>query len=407
MLSRNAHQQVIYLKDVGGGQSLLGCSNCLDFGMCGGLHLPAGAVDSCLAHCTCKTPTEIATCDVVCQKRPSEFVKRMQEVRSFDLNNIPKAKKRSLPLLGNYVPLLHGKGVRKHREQMDYLAIPMSRALIGRGSKTRARTAKELIEVTGIRPRLGWILSGTDDDGPIERIWGLDHLPRILQDMSNAGVVFATTPNYSLYADVPRHDNLHAMKRIAWMWYFMQQAGISTALHINGRTDRDFERWAEFVRRQPAVQAVAFEFTTGAEPILDRERYIRRLEAFSSAVGRKLSLVMRGSSAIAAELRPSFHKVTSIDSTAYQRSIHRRQAVVDDIGRVRWQPVVTTSMNQVAALFKNNDLIQRASVDRDSIRMASPQRSLDFSRPSGERVEVSPGHMDADYESSQIRLFPQ
>ncbi len=407
MLSRSAHQQVIYLKDVGGSQPLLGCSNCLDFEMCGGLHLPAGAVDSCSAHCTCKTLSEIESCDVICQKRPSEFVKRVQEVRSFDLNNVPRAKKRVLPPLGNYVPLLHGKGVSKHKEQMDYLAIPMSRALIGRGSKTRARTTKELIEVTGIRPRLGWILSGTDDDGPIERIWGLDHLPRILQGMSNAGVVFATTPNYSLYADVPRHDNLHAMKRIAWMWYFMQQAGISTALHINGRTDRDFERWAEFVRRQPAVQAIAFEFTTGAEPILDRERYIRRLEEFSAAVGRKLSLVMRGSSAIAAELRPSFHKVTSIDSTAYQRSIHRRQGVVDDCGRVRWQPVVTSSMSQVAALFKNNDLIQRSAVDRDSIRMASQQRSLDFSLPFGMRAGGSPRHMDTDYESAQIDLFSQ
>lgn len=405
MLARDAHQQVIYLKDIGGGQSLLGCSDCLDFNMCGGLHLPAGAIDSCLAHCTCKTPDEIANCDVVCQKRPSEFVKRIHEVRSFDLNNVPKAKKRTQPLLGSYVPLLHGKGVRKHKDQMDYLAIPMSRALIGRGSKTRARTTKELVEVTGIRPRLGWILSGTDDDGPIERIWGLDHLPRILQGMSNAGVVFATTPNYSLYADVPRHDNLHAMKRIAWMWYFMQQAGIATALHINGRTDRDFERWAEFVRSQPAVQAVAFEFTTGAEPVLDRERYIRRLETFATAVGRKISLVMRGSSDAAAELRTSFSKVTSIDSTAYQRAIHRRKAFVDDVGRVRYQPVVTTSINQVAALFKNNDLIQRASVNRDAIRMAPPQRSLDFSKSTGDIPGASPGHMNANYETAQIDMF--
>jgi hypothetical protein len=53
----------------------------------------------------------------------------------------------------------------------------------------------------------------------------------------------ATTPNYSLFVDRPRWDDLHAMKRIAIVHGEFLEAGMPGALHVNGRTDRDFERW--------------------------------------------------------------------------------------------------------------------------------------------------------------------
>jgi hypothetical protein len=41
---------------------------------------------------------------------------------------------------------------------------------------------------------------------------------------------------------VPRLDNLFNMKRIALVWSEIQREGMPCALHLNARTDRDFER---------------------------------------------------------------------------------------------------------------------------------------------------------------------
>jgi hypothetical protein len=264
-----------------------------------------------------------------------------------------------------------------------------------------------LVEVSGVRPRIGWILSGTQDDRSVERIWDLgSRLRPILEDMQNAGVVFATTPNFSLYCDVPRHDNLHAMKRIAWIWHHLQQAGIPTALHINGRTNHDFVRWAEFAKQRPSVQSIAFEFGTGALPLADRARYVERLKVFAAMVKRPMSLVLRGSADVVADLRGSFSQVTLLDSTAYQRAVHRREAFVDGNGQVRYNPVATTSSRQVAALFANNNRVMRAAIEFDVESLRQPQGSLNFwAKPS--TASKAPADMDANDESPQLDLFTQ
>src|SRR5207249_4165551 len=51
----------------------------------------------------------------------------------------------------------------------------------------------------------------------------------------------------SMFLDVPRWDNLHNMKRIALCWSELVSRGLPTSLHLNARTDRDWERWIEFI----------------------------------------------------------------------------------------------------------------------------------------------------------------
>lgn len=408
MLPKAAHQQVMYLKDQGAGPALLGCADCLDRPLCGGLHLPAGAIDSCLAHCTC-LPGEQDRCDLACPTRPHYLVKRVREVGGFDLGNLPKAKGHDLLDLPSYIALVHGQSAGQRPFAADFVAIPMSVAITGRGKAVRARTRHELVAATGMRPKIGWVLSGTEDDRFVERIWGVARRHHIFSGMRAAGVVFATSPNFSLYADVPRQDNLHAMKRIAIVWYQMQEAGIPTALHINGRTNQDFVRWAAFVRDQPAVKVVAVEFGTGALPLSDRQRFVERLVQFARDVGRRLSLVMRGAAEVARELTQSFDRVTLLDSTAYQRAVHRRLAFVDGAGRVKYQAVRTNSQRQVAALFANNDRVMRASIDLDAKGMSSRQSTLDLwsSAQPAAKGSGTPADVDAHDETTQMDLFAQ
>ncbi len=405
MLDAGAHKYVEFLKDVGTGTTMLGCADCLDFQICGGLHLPAGTFHSCMSHCTC-TEEQRSECDVVCPRKPRDLVRRIREVVTFDLNNIPKTNKLTLPNLPRYLPLVHGRSAAGKASHQDYLALPLSYALIGRGNQTRARTARELVARTGMHPRVGWVLSGTEDDRFVERFWGLANAGRIFEGMRKAGVVFATSPNFSLTNEVPRHDNLHAMKRIAWVWHQMQQAGIPTALHINGRTDRDFERWAEFANQRQAVKAVAFEFLTGALPRLDQERYVGRLQHFAAKVGRKLHLVLRGPSTLVAQLRPHFAGVTFVDSSAYQRAVHRRQAFLDERGQVRYEPVLTQRRSQVAALFAHNDHVMRKTCDPLVIHDSLRQGRLDFwAADLTQQTSSLPRQDGTDDETSQFNLF--
>ncbi len=50
------------------------------------------------------------------------------------------------------------------------------------------------------------------------------------------------------------------MKRIAIVWSEIQREGMLCALHVNARTDRDFERWTLFLCEHPEITHVAFEF---------------------------------------------------------------------------------------------------------------------------------------------------
>jgi len=397
--------QVEYLKDIGtdAGTVMLGCANCLDRPQCGGLHLTVGSLATCLSHCRCNDQERL-TCDVVCPRKPKDLVGRIQEVVSFDLNNIPSTPDIAMPDLPPYVPLLHGRSAATKSANHDYLALPLSYALTGRGKNTRARTAKELHQRAGMRPRLGWVLSGTEFDRFVERFWGLPNPVQIFEGMRDAGVVFASSPNFSLTNEVPRQDNMHAMKRIAWVWHFMHLAGLPTALHINGRTDRDFERWADFVRRRPSVKAVAFEFLTGAQMKDDQERYLERLQRFARSVDRRLALVFRGSSSVKEQLDPYFANVTHIDASAYQRTVHRRRAVRDQDGKLHFEPVSTVSTHQMAALFAHNNQVMRTTVDPRPASEAAGQQSLDFW--ARDRQVDSPPQAYANDETGQTHLFP-
>ena len=66
-----------------------------------------------------------------------------------------------------------------------------------------------------------------------------------------------------MLTDVPRTDNLYAMKRILLAWTEMASAGIATALHVNGRTEHDYLRWSDLIAKRPEIEILAFEFATG------------------------------------------------------------------------------------------------------------------------------------------------
>lgn len=400
MLGQDAHRYVATFKDASTPQPLLGCGTCADRAICGGLHLrdTGSLVLSCMSHCTC---ADMSACNSVCPKKSSEFAKRFFEVDGWDLNNVPRARDVPMPSIPSWVPLFQGNmsGTRPIRnEQM--IALPLTLALAGKGSLVRARTGKELARSYGAQPQEGWILSGTEGDPAVERVWRLPDLSRVARQLLNAGAKFATTPNFSLIVDAPRYDNLHAMKRIAWAWYHMTQGGLCTALHLNGRTDHDFVRWAEFVRNRSEVKAVAFEFLTGAATKASAELYIQRLALFARESGRRLPIVVRGHALLSHQLESHFERVIQLDSTPYMRSSMRRKAFLKSGGGIGHAFSPTSSPRETRALLTHNVRIHCGRADALRLpRAASTQGELD--------LRIAPTQVHADDESRQLSLFAE
>src|SRR3546814_14395548 len=66
----------------------------------------------------------------------------------------------------------------------------------------------------GIEPNARVVVAGGARDKKIERYWAAKDRPAMLQQLAALDIALITPPNYSVLTDVPRTDNLHAMKRI-------------------------------------------------------------------------------------------------------------------------------------------------------------------------------------------------
>lgn len=402
MLPASDYDQLWALKDQRNGQPMLGCGSCPERQTCGGLQVTPGgaaAVD-CMAVCKCKDPDD---CDVVCPAAPKRYVRRVIEVKGFELSNVPISRALHLPKLPEVVMLVEGNAVKDGISKvLHHVAVPLSMAIAEAGQLTRAKTRKELEKTFGLAPKDGWILTGVERDSYVERMWRLHSPRKVYEGLRKAGAVFATTPNFSTIADVPRPDNLHAMKRIAWAWHDMTEAGLPTALHINGRTDYDFVRWADFAKRQVNLRAVAFEFLTGAEPKEDGLRYVERLKLFVKESGRDdLLLVLRGGQQWLPALRPYFSGVLLIDSGPYFKTVHRQRTDIASDGRPQYKSHRTRSAPEMRALFHHN-VSAKLALHAGIARAGGPQEpEFSFDAP----IEpLRPLPTDATPDTSQLTL---
>ena len=172
-----------------------------------------------------------------------------------------------------------------------------------------------------------------------------------------------TTPNYSVLTDVPRTDNLHAMKRILLAWTEMAAAGLPAALHVNGRTLHDFVRWGDLIAERPEIEILAFEFATGCGRGERIDWHVAQLCALAARVGRPLALVIRGGGRKLSELRRHFAHVSLIETEAFSRTIRRRRAYLTESGRLKWAKFPTPKGAPLDDLLAHNVALVRASYE--------------------------------------------
>jgi hypothetical protein len=173
---------------------------------------------------------------MVCRFNPGLFVARMREVRGLGFANAPHAPANGVPTVPMIVPFVDHRYGRSAILDEPAVALSLYELVNLATGSSHVTSRAELADRFRIPDGATVIVSGVDKDDAIERWWELKDRPAILKTLKALGVALVTTPNYSVLTDVPRTDNLHAMKRILLAWAEMAQAGLPAALHVNGRT---------------------------------------------------------------------------------------------------------------------------------------------------------------------------
>lgn len=337
----------------------LGCPSCLERDRCGGVHTDAGILD-CHDLCTCADKSK---CDMVCRFNPSLFVARMIEVRALDFDTVPRASANGVPTMPMIVPFVDHRYGRAAVLDEPVVALSLYKLVNFATGELHVTSRAELAARFLIPEAAKVIVSGVDKDGPIERWWNSKDRRSLLSSLNELGIALTTTPNYSVLTDVPRTDNLHSMKRILLTWEEMAAAGLSTALHVNGRTEHDYLRWTDLIAERPEIEVLAFEFATGCGRAERIDWHVKQLCRLANRIGRPLAIVVRGGRRILEQLRQSFGQVTLVETEAFARTIRRRRAYLTEAGRLRWVKFETPVGEPIDELFAHNVSVVRASYD--------------------------------------------
>jgi hypothetical protein len=328
----------------------LGCLNCPEKGVCGGLHT-AGSHFDCLAFCECDDPSD---CQYVCRNNLENYIARFHEVLGFEFDNIPRVPVLDYPSLPLSVPLIYHSSGRSGRLNADSVVVPLEYLLDRKTGMLRFDSRAAVAENFGFDDSARLIITGVAQDQPIEDYWSFRRETHIPEQLAALRPDLVTVPNYSTTLDTPRWDNLHNMKRIAICWSELVAAGIPTSLHLNACTDRDYERWTEFVVARDEVRSVAFEYATGAAKHERGEWHTEKLGALAAAAPRDLQLVVRGGSIHLAELCNAFKEVVFVDTTSFMKTIKRKKFVRAPGEKLDWPSAGIPRNHPIDALLEHN-----------------------------------------------------
>jgi len=328
----------------------IGCVTCPDRNVCGGLSLESSLYD-CLRFC-CQEP---ANCDAVCRNKPEDFARRVREVGGFEFGNVPNTKPLEYPSLPDVVPLLYHGSKRTEAFEAAAVCLPLYGVIHRENGQARFGTRGDISKAFGIAPHTQVILTGTANDRPLERWWSLGPRRRDrIRALRSLGISMVTTPNYSLFIDQPRWDDLHSMKRIAIVHEEFLSEGLPAALHLNARTERDWERWTEFLASRPEVTHIAFEFGTGAGWAGRVQWHAAQLSQLAERVNRPLHLSVRGGSKVLSILTRAFAQLTFLDTSVFMKTKSRQRAILDTSGTLTWQASPTQEGETVDQLLAEN-----------------------------------------------------
>jgi hypothetical protein len=293
----------------------LGCQHCFAQEACGGFYHP-GNLD-CLTYC-CNTP---ASCSYLCP-RNNKFLAIWRDTDGLDINI--KTLQQHDDQLPTYIPLVQHGSQRCGQLQVPFAAITtFSATRRDKATRDMLRDSVALRQRYRLALTVPIILSSIAKDAKLERYWRDRHHHRIIDGIKSLAPAHVIAPNFSLFRDVPRFDNLANIKRSLLCAEELSAAGLSVIPYIAGITAHDWDRWAAFLREHHTIRMVCKEFQTGPSSNIKGAWHIARLEELQQRTGRALHLIAIGGRRHLPRLR-AFPHLTVIDSVPFMRTMHRR-----------------------------------------------------------------------------------
>ena len=160
---------------------------------------------------------------MVCRFNRRLFVARMREVGGLDFHTAPRTRANGVPTMPMIVPFVDHRYGRAAVLDEPMVALSLYKLVNFATGKLRVTSRAELAARFLIPEAAQVIVSGVDKDLPIERWWKSKDRGSFLSSLDELGITLVTTPNYSVLTDVPRTDNLYAMKRILLAWTEMRR----------------------------------------------------------------------------------------------------------------------------------------------------------------------------------------
>jgi len=189
---------------------------------------------------------------------------------------------------------------------------------------------------------------------------------------------------------------LHAIKRIFMAWAEFASAGLSAALHLNARTEYDYQRWADLIRERPEIGVVAFEFATGCGRGERIEFHAAQLVLLARSAGRPLDIIVRGGLRVLPQLNQAFRRVTLLETDAFTRTHRRRRAYLNEAGRLRWAAWPTEADAPLDELLAHNIKTVQTAIEMEVQKPSAPVRIVRRIRRTAH---------DRNYEPSQGSFF--
>jgi hypothetical protein len=226
--------------------------------------------------------------------------------------------------LPEYIPLIQHGNRRTTPLSAPIVALTtFDVTRIDKERKDMLRDPDQLRERFRLAPNTPIILSSVAQDVELERYWRHRHDRRLVEGIKALNPAHVIAPNFSLFRDVPRFDNLANIKRSLLCAEEFSTAGLSVIPYIAGITATDWDRWAAFLQEHQDLTMVCKEFQTGASTKTKGDWHIQRLEELQQKLGRALHILAVGGRRYIPALR-RFAQVTIIDSNPFMRTMHRR-----------------------------------------------------------------------------------
>jgi hypothetical protein len=319
----------------------LGCLACADRSLCGGISIEHPAYD-CMEFCKCADPS---LCNYVCPRNVRHFVARIREVNGLKLDNVEAAPLTAISRLPTVVPMIYGRARRSCALRTECVGLSLLRLFSTKNGRPLVANAAALADRFRYAPDAKLILVGVGPDSELENYWSRARSADCLNFIASLKPALVTTPNFSVFSDVTRWDNFQNMKRIAICWSELARRGVPTALHLNARTEKDYERWRDFLRDHPEITALAFEFKTGPGSPKRGAWHAMRLAEVAEKVPRPLTLVVRGGRRHLQALSNFYSAIAYLATDPYMRTIRRRQLDWTPGKRIRWTRVSNISLD--------------------------------------------------------------